>query len=91
MAEEWLHAQLLLVQSCLSAAPPPAGEGTWGPGPPDAPAAAAAPCPEPCPDPDCNLQVQPTQPLYQIGEMGPATLAQKFSEGRLKGGRQGCE
>lgn len=59
----WLRSgsalSALLVQPCLAAAPPPAGEGMWGPGPPVTPAAAAAPCPEPRPDPDCSLQVQP--------------------------------
>ncbi|CAN0181644.1 unnamed protein product [Rangifer tarandus platyrhynchus] len=35
----------------------------------------------------CSLPL----PLYQIGEMGPATLAQQFPERCLKGRQQGCK
>lgn len=38
-----------------------------------------------------TFKCSPPLPLYQISEMGPATLAQQFSERCLKGGRQGCK
>ena len=80
---------LLLVLSCLSAAPPPAGEGTWGPGPPETLATAADSRPEPRPDPHCNLQVQPAPsfvPNRWNGASNPCpAILRAMSEGQAAG------
>lgn len=91
MAEEWLHAEcsslcrLVYLQLPLLQVRGRGGRALQAPRPP-----LLLPALNLVLTLTVTFKCSPPQPLYQISEMGPATLS-PFSEGRLKGGRQGCK